>query len=390
MDTASAPAYQAEVVDRISLVSAEEWDGLNRTGYPFTRHAYLDALEECGCLGEQYGWLPRHLLVRDENSGQLVASVPMYEKHNSYGEFVFDWAWADAYQRSGLQYYPKLVAAIPYQPCPGPRFLIHPDYPADSVSAYIADALRSFMLQAKYSSVHCLFTDETTTSKLRQRSYLIRTGCQFHWMNHGYATFDAFLDTLSSRKRKKIRRERRRVSEAGITLSFLHGDEIDDGMWQQWHRMYCNTFDRLGGIPTLSLSFFQDIAHALPGNVLLVVARTQSGEVVAAAFNMVGEDTLYGRHWGCVDDYHSLHFETCYYQGLEYCIEHGLKHFQPGAQGEHKISRGFLPVPTYSAHWIADEHFAAAIGRYLDQETPAMQEHISELATRSPYRTDDL
>lgn len=373
------------IIERIDTLDAAQWNALGVSPYPFLRHEFLAALENEDCLGERYGWLPRHLtLWRD---GELVAASPMYLKFNSYGEFVFDWSWAGAYERHGLRYYPKLVSASPYTPATGPKLLHRPDAPADSAATLITAALE-LARQAGVSSLHWLFTLPDETATLERAGFLRRNDCQFHWENAGYADFDAFLATLSSAKRKNIRKERKRVSQAGISFRLLDGESATDADWRIFHGYYESTFHRRGGIPTLSLGFFRSIARSMPGAVLLIMAE-HAGAPVAAAFCLVGSDTLYGRHWGCEAHFDNLHFEACYYQGLEYCIQRGLARFEPGAQGEHKVARGFLPSETLSAHWLADARFHDAIARHLDLERASVHEYIQEMHDRSPYRTPD-
>jgi len=375
--------YQTRVLEYIQDVPASDWNALGASAYPFLRHEFLDALEQTGCLGERWGWIPRHLAISDQ-AGRLVAAAPLYLKFNSYGEFVFDWSWADAYQRNGLSYYPKLVSASPYTPATGPKLLRAANSPPEVTDLLLQGALE-LARQAGCSSLHWLFPPDRQIDEFEAQGFMRRTGCQFHWQNRGYGDFDDFLATFSSAKRKQVRRERRRVSEAGITFRLLDGNQAEERDWRDFHELYESTFDKRGGMPTLSLAFFQRIARLMPQSVLLVQAL-HHGRVVAAAFNLVGEDTLYGRHWGCREEFHSLHFEACYYQGLQYCIEHGLQRFEPGAQGEHKVSRGFLPTPTWSAHWLADERFSRAVRHFLETEDKAMQEYMQELHTHSPYK----
>lgn len=379
----SAAGLHAEVATDLSRVTADEWNSLVTDRYPFLRHEFLHALERHGCLGERYGWLPQHLLLRDDG-GRLLAATPLYLKFNSYGEFVFDWGWADAYRRAGMAYYPKLVSASPYTPATGPKLLVAADAPPGTAARLVQAALETGK-QRQVSSLHWLFTPDTETDELERLGFLRRTGCQFHWENHGYESFDAYLAAFSSAKRKQVRRERRRVVEQGIRLRRLHGDEATEAEWAVFHRLYESTFDKRGGIPTLSLDFFLGIARAMPRQVLLVLAY-DGADIVAAAFNLVGSDCLYGRHWGCFADYHSLHFEACYYQGLDYCIERGLARFEPGAQGEHKVSRGFLPTPTWSAHWLADARFSEAVARFLRLESENMADYLDEMRSHSPFR----
>jgi predicted N-acyltransferase len=382
-DPETRSLLRVEVADSLGGVTRAEWDALVPERYPFLRHVFLRALEEHGCLGERYGWIPQHLLLRDA-AGRLVGAAPLYLKFNSYGEFVFDWAWADAYQRNGLQYYPKLVSASPYTPATGPKLLLSPDAPAGA-DAHLAQAGLALARRLGVSSLHWLFTTGAETDRLESLGFMRRTGCQFHWENRGYRDFADFIARFSSAKRKKVMRERRRVGEHGIELRRLHGDEAGEAEWAIFHRLYESTFDKRGGLPTLSRDFFLALAEQAPESVLLVAAY-DGPRMVAAAFDLVGSDSLYGRHWGCFADYHSLHFEACYYQGLEYSIERGLARFEPGAQGEHKVSRGFLPTTTWSAHWLADERFGEAVGRFLQHETEGMREYMRELGERSPYR----
>jgi len=376
--------YSLSTHDSIEAIPQQAWNRLNGPDTPFLRHEFLAAMERHGCLGADFGWLPRHLALRD-TKGELVAAAPCYLKFNSYGEFVFDWSWASAYQRLGLPYYPKLVVASPYTPATGPRILVaEGPRKNEQVAALIRGSLQVAQ-QLGVSSLHWLFTSDTETNALKRQGHMRRIGCQFHWDNRGYEDFDHFLSTFSSAKRKQVRRERRRVAEAGIRFRLLSGHEVSDREWATFHQLYCDTFDKRGGIPTLSLGFFREIGRTLPDHCLLVLAYHR-GEIVAAAFDLVGARSLYGRHWGCFSDFHSLHFETCYYQGLEFCIQRGLSRFEPGAQGEHKISRGFLPTPTWSAHWIADKRLREAVDHFLKRERDGMRDYLSQMHERSPYK----
>ena len=374
------------ILDSIDSVTAAEWNRVTGTAHPFLRHEFLAALERHDCVGERYGWLPRHAAAIDED-GRLCGVVPLYLKHNSYGEFVFDWAWADAFQRAGLPYYPKLVSSIPYTPVTGARILVAPDADHASVAQALVDAALSLTEAAGASSLHWLFTSDADTDWLVERGLLRRTGCHFHWRNDNYSSFEDFLARLSSRKRKKIRRERRYVAEAGIRMQILHGDTATHDQWRAMHDFYRSTFEKKSGIPTLSLAFFEEISRTMGDQVVLVFALLDE-RPVAGAIMLRGATALYGRHWGCLADYHSLHFETCYYQGIEYAINHGLELFEPGAQGEHKISRGFLPTYTWSAHWIRDAQFRAAIAHYLEQEHALMVDYHDDLQRTSPFRHD--
>jgi predicted N-acyltransferase len=375
---------QIQIVNRIPDIPASDWNAVAGTEHPFTRHEFLAALERHGCVGERYGWLPCHILAR-EATGRLVGAVPFYLKDNSYGEFVFDWAWADAYQRLGMPYYPKLVNSIPYTPVTGARLLVHPDADHAAVTAALINGMHELCDQYGATSIHCLFNTLADTETLCANGFLRRSSCHFHWHNDSYTDFEDFLSRLSSRKRKKIRRERRQVQEAGLRMELLSGKDASTDQWQIMHAFYRTTFERKSGIPTLSLEFFLEISRTMGDQVILVFAR-HGREMVAGAIMLRSARALYGRHWGCLQDYHSLHFETCYYQGIEYCIEQGLTLFEPGAQGEHKLSRGFLPTFTWSTHWIQDERFREAIRRYLDEEHIWMLEYHNELLQKSPFR----
>jgi predicted N-acyltransferase len=311
--------------------------------------------------------------------------MPAYIKDNSYGELVFDWAWADAYHRAGLPYYPKLVTAIPYTPATGPRLLVAPEKDYATCATLLTDAGIKHAEQLNMSSIHWLFTNNKDSAFLKNRGYAMRLGCQFHWRNRNYANFDDFLAHLTSSKRKKIKRERRYVTDQNVELEIRHGQDMTDELWEIYHNFYTSTFNKKSGMPTLQLDFFREIGETMPANVVIVFAK-HACNYVASAFNMRDTATLYGRHWGCNQEFHSLHFEACYYQGLEYCIEHKLTVFEPGAQGEHKISRGFLPTETWSAHWIAQPEFSDAISQFVEREQVGMQHYIESLKDHTPYK----
>lgn len=376
---------QLKVLTSIAEISGTSWNRVSGTSNPFLRYEFLSALENNQCVGQRHGWLPRHLVAFEQN--RLVGVVPLYLKDNSYGEFVFDWAWADAYQRAGLPYYPKSVVAVPYTPATGPRILTAADANRDMIAPRLIELARAWSASEHLSSLHWLFTNADDTRRLKEQGLLLRLGCQFHWENRGYRDFEDYLDHFNSRKRKKIRRERRYVEQAGIDIRIVHGNEASDKELAVMHEFYRSTFDKKWGQATLNLDFFRQIASSM-GNQLVLIIASKDKRIVAGAICLRGDDTLYGRHWGCYEDYHSLHFEACYYQGIDYCIKHGLKGFEPGAQGEHKISRGFLPTPTWSAHWIADPQFRQIIDRYLEQETASMHDYIRELSGRSPFRQE--
>ncbi|MCG6942576.1 MAG: GNAT family N-acetyltransferase [Thiohalocapsa sp.] len=380
--------YRLTTLASIDEIPAADWNALAGGDLPHLRHEFLAAMEHHGCVGERFGWLPRHLVLRDEHNRPLAAA-PCYLKFNSYGEFVFDWAWADAYQRAGERYYPKLVVASPYTPATGLRILTGDNAERPALAAAMIQGSVQMAERLGVSGLHWLFTSEAETDWLRAQGLLPRLGCQFHWRNHGYDSFDAFLGELSAEKRKKVKRERRRVAESGIRIRRARGDAVTAEEWRIFHRLYEDTFDKRGGLPTLSLPFFQEIGRTMGENLLLVLAEEPAhggARIVAAAFCLQGSRSLYGRHWGCFTEFHSLHFEACYYQGLEHCIAQGLERFEPGAQGEHKVARGFLPTRTWSAHWISDARFRRPISTFLTQEIEAVEDYIAEMNTHSPYK----
>jgi predicted N-acyltransferase len=360
------------------------WNGLVKSDNPFIKHEFLHALEETGCVGGDSGWQACHLLARD--GGRLVGALPCYLKSHSWGEFVFDFAWADAYARSGRAYYPKAVSAVPYTPAGGPRLLVSPAADAAAVRRALLTAAREQVAASGASSFHCLFPTQEEAAFLETQGCALRIGCQYHWHNRGYTGFDHFLDTFSADKRKKVKRERRRVREAGIEVLLLEGPEVTPALWQVFYRFYRDTLLRKSGYLPLSLEFFRCVGRILPEHVVLALARWR-GDYVAAALSFRGGDTLYGRYWGASHDFHSLHFELCYYAGIDYCIRTGLQRFEPGAQGEHKISRGFVPTATYSAHWLADPVFHRLIRPLLDREREDMRYHMEALDARAPYKS---
>lgn len=372
------------IIGAIKEVQPDEWNALAGEENPFLRYEFLSALETHHCVGERYGWIPQHITLRDDRH-KLIGAVPLYIKDNSYGEFVFDWSWAEAYHRSGVNYYPKLVVATPYTPATGPRLLIdrNHDYPA--IARTLIEASLQHARNLQVSSLHWLFTSAQDTQRLKDHGFMQRLGCQFHWTNKDYESFDQYLQTMSRNKRKNINRERRHVKEANVELEIFDGHQATDQHWSTFHHYYESTFMKLGGYATLSKGFFQEVGQTMPDNIMLVMAK-QDNKYIAAALSFRGTNTLFGRHWGCEKEINSLHFEACYYQGIEYCINNGLKHFEPGAQGEHKIARGFLPTPTYSAHWIANPMFKDAISDFLDRETRGMKHYIKQLQTHSPFK----
>ena len=370
------------VLDSIDGVAQKDWNALAGPAYPFLRHEFLAAAEQTGCVAPETGWSPRHLVIMDGK--RLRAAMPLYEKTHSWGEFVFDWAWANAYHRAGFAYYPKLVSAVPFTPARSRRLLLADPADTEAGVGLVRGAV-ALAARRHCSSVHVLFPLDEELPLLEAAGLKIRKDCQFHWHNRGYHNFDDFLATFSSSKRKKARRDRRRVAEAGITFRHLHGDELDAATWRTVHRLISLTFMQRGSLPYFDLEFFLRLGREQPQNLLVILAEEQ-GQNVAAAVFFASEDTLYGRYWGA-DGYHNaLHFETCYYQGIDYCIARGLRVFEPGTQGEHKISRGFLPEPTWSAHWLAHPEFFAAIRGYLDEESRHVERYMEAVDAHSPYR----
>jgi uncharacterized protein len=369
----------------IAEIAATEWDACAGDANPFVSHAFLHALEESGSVGGRSGWLPQHAALRDA-TGRLLACAPMYAKAHSQGEYVFDHGWADAYERAGGRYYPKLQVCAPFSPVPGPRLLVRPD--AGLGAGALAQGLRQACGQLDLSSVHVTFCEEAEWAALGEAGWLQRIGVQFHWSNQGYAGFEDFLAALASRKRKQVKRERRDAEASGYALRTLRGHEITPRHWQAFHRFYRATTDKKWGRSAyLTRHFWPLLGEALGDRVVLMVAE-QDGEPVAGALNLLGRDALYGRNWGAVVDAPFLHFELCYYRAIDFAIEHRLPRVEAGAQGEHKIQRGYLPVPTFSAHWIAHAGLRRAVAQFLDHERPAMLREIEGLATLSPYRQD--
>jgi predicted N-acyltransferase len=376
---------EVKQIHSMAQVDCANWNRLSGEAYPFLRHEFLLALEQSGSVCEQTGWAPAHLLVSDNK--KLVAFMPLYLKQHSWGEYVFDHQWAQAYQQNGLDYYPKWLTAIPLTPCQGTRIVIKADIDPLEVMHILLAFIKQLSEQRGISSWHCLFPVPQQAEQLRSLGLSIREGVQFHWFNRGYQDFNAFLQTLSASKRKMIRRERRRVCEQGVSLLRIAGQDVSDLQWQVFFQFYTMTYLKRGSQAYLNLAFFQQLAATM-GEQLLLVLAVKDDKYVGAALSFVGSDTLYGRYWGCYEEYNSLHFEACYYQGLDYCIEQGLKRFDSGAQGEHKISRGFEPITTYSAHWIKDAPFATAIDQFLDREQKAMQLYKQDAATYLPFKQE--
>ena len=371
------------VHDSISSLARKDWDALAGDDYPFLKHAFLDLAERTGSVSPDAGWTPRHLTLRD--GGKLRAAMPLYEKSHSWGEFVFDWAWARAYEQAGLDYYPKLVSAIPFTPAPSTRILRADNNDHEAVHLLLSAATR-LATETNCSSLHVLFPTSAEISLFADAGLLIRKDCQFHWHNRGYEKFDDFLATFTSAKRKKAKRDRRRVAENGIRFRRLRGTELDSEAWSTVYGLIARTFMLRGSLPYFNQEFFEGLSANLPDNILVIMAEKDDVPVAAAVF-YESDTTLYGRYWGSDGHFDALHFETCYYQGIDYCIETGKQCFEPGTQGEHKISRGFTPVETWSAHWLAHPQFADAIGRYLDEEGRHIENYIETVDAHTPYKS---
>jgi len=369
------------LIESIAEIPTAQWDALaagTGANNPFLRHAFLGALQETGCASPETGWHTQFLTIwRDEH---LVAAMPLYGKTHSWGEFVFDWAWAEAYQRHGLRYYPKLLGAVPFTPVAGARLLAAtPELRAELVSAALQLARES-----DASGLHVLFPTEGEALEMRRQGMMLRKGVQFHWRNPGYADFTAYLAGMRHDKRKRIQQERRKVRDAGIQFEHLRGEQITAAHWQHFQRCYARTHEQFNSPQALTLAFFQRIGATMPQHLLLIIAK-RDGQPIGAALNFYDEHTLYGRSWGTLEYHPGLHFETCYYQAIEFCIANKIATFEGGAQGEHKLSRGFLPVTTWSAHWLAHPRFVSAVEDYLRREAGGIELYMDELNERNPF-----
>lgn len=370
-------------IPSIADVQANLWNILVNDASPFLRHEFLLALESSGSVSASTGWQPHHLIAL--RGDQVVAAMPLYIKGHSYGEYVFDWSWADAYRQNGRHYYPKLLSAVPFTPSYAPRLLIADSEDHGAVSDAITEAVIAQALNLGASSWHVLFPTQSESEQLHNRGVYQRIATQFHWFNHGYTCFDHYLDSFVSRKRKNLRKERRTVEQANIHFQRYTGEQITTQLWQVFYRFYQNTYQVRGQQAYLSLQFFTQLGATMPDHLLLVIAMCD-GEPIAGALFFRDNRKLYGRYWGCLAQYQFLHFETCYYQGIEYCIEQGLQSFDSGAQGEHKIQRGFEPITTYSNHWIADPQFRKAIEHYLQEERDYIHQYREQASALLPFK----
>ena len=386
---ASEMSFALRVVDAIDAIPQQDWNKLAGTTRqqphynPFLSHAFLSALEQSGSVSQANGWLPRHL--RLENSdGDILGAVPCYLKGHSQGEYVFDHGWADAFERAGGRYYPKLQAAIPFTPATGPRLLHHADFAGDAISLALASGLRQFTDQIGASSAHVTFAPHGEIPSLEKAGFLHRTDKQFHFFNKGYASYDEFLEELISRKRKALKKERRSALADGISIEWLSGKDLTETIWDQFFAFYMDTGSRKWGRPYLTRKFYSLIGDSMAEDIVLIMAK-RGGRYIAGAINFIGSDRLYGRHWGCIEDHPFLHFEVCYHQAIDFAIQHRLAVVEAGAQGEHKLARGYMPVTTHSAHYIAHEGFRNAVRDFLDHERNEMNLIQHELIAHSPY-----
>jgi hypothetical protein len=379
---AGLKGIRSRIHAHIDALPRREWNALAGTNIPFLRHEFLGALEHAGCVGAHTGWEPRYFTLCD--AAGLAAAVPAYVKTNSYGEFVFDFAWAQAYARAGGRYYPKLTIAVPFTPASGPRFLLRPDVDRAFARRLLQD-VQAYATEHALSSIHALFLDDAARALCKASGWLLRRDCQFHWTNRGYGSFEDYLKTFTAEKRKKVRRERRRVAEDGIHFETRLGPDLDKRLLDQVYALHRDTFWRHGHEPYLSRAFFGEIAETLGDAFMVKVAMRARAPVAVAVFFWCPQ-ALFGRYWGAAADFHSLHFEACYHQGIEFCIERGIERFEPGTQGEHKVSRGFEPALTWSAHFIRDARFRAAIGAYLEREGESVDEYAAAVQAHVPYR----
>jgi len=375
--------YNILISESLADVAPAEWDALTSDN-PTLKHAWLQSMIDAGCTSAATGWLPQFIMLRRDVAGKstLAGAVPLYIKGHSYGEYVFDWAWADAYQRAGIDYYPKLLSAVPFTPCSGSRLMATTGHDR----TLLLDALLQITSQSEVSSLHVLFADEEEQALLVANGFMARQAVQFHWQNDGYQSFDDFLARMSHDKRKRIKQERRRVRESGVTLRRVSGAALSDQDWDFFTSCYQSTYLAHRSTPYLNRKFFGLIGERMPDNIMMVLAE-RNGTPIAASLNLVSQTTLYGRYWGAAEFVSGLHFEACYYQTIEYCIEHGLALLEGGAQGEHKLARGFTPVQCGSAHLIKDRRFANAVDDFLRRETDGIERYVDELNEHQPFKS---
>lgn len=389
------PEMTVEVAERLADVPGAQWDACAGADNPFVSYAFLSCLEDSGCVAPATGWAARHVVIKDE-AGDVLACAPTYLKGHSMGEYVFDWGWAEALERAGGKYYPKLLCAVPFTPAAGPRLLVRSDLPGGlktQLKRQLASALAGLVQGASLSSAHVNFLDDDDAQVLHEAGFMARVGLQYHWKNNNYQCFDDFLDDLTSRKRKALKKERRQVAESGLVIEHLSGDAITTAHWDAMYAFYMDTGSRKWGRPYLNRDFFRLLGERLGDKVLLITAKREGakreGAIIAGALNLIGADALYGRYWGCNEDVPHLHFELCYHQAIEAAIARGLARVEAGAQGEHKIARGYLPTYTRSAHFINDAGLRDAVAGFCAGERRAIEEEYAILREESPYRQKD-
>lgn len=382
-------SFQIRIINSLKEIDADAWNALQQGACfnPFISYEFLYALEKSGSAVSKTGWHGQHLILEDDE-GTMLGALPCYLKNHSQGEYVFDHGWADAFERAGGNYYPKLQCSVPFTPATGSRFLVPQCEGRDLRMTALAQGLQQLCERIKVSSAHITFMEKDEWNFAGEQGYLRRKDQQFHWLNDDYNRFDDFLAKLSSRKRKNIKKERRvALADNGITIDLLKGDEIDERTWDRFFAFYNDTGMRKWGQPYLTREFFSIIGEMMPERTLLIMAK-RDGEYVAGALNFIGDDCLYGRHWGCLEDHPCLHFEVCYYQAIDYAIAHGLKRVEAGAQGSHKLARGYLPVTTHSAHWITNPGFRDAVEDYLVRERREVDRHNQILSEHAPFKKE--
>lgn len=380
---------QIRTIGSMSEVSAQAWDACAGQSNPFVRHGFLSALEDSGSATAESGWATQHVLLEDSSTGALLGAAPLYVKNHSYGEYVFDWGWADAYERAGGRYYPKAQVCVPFTPATGPRLLLGEASDSET-HKILGDALIAVAQQLNVSSLHITFPNKSEFDALGElEHYEQRLGVQYHWENQGYHSFEDFLARLNSRKRKAVKKERREVAALDVEIRVLSGHDMTEALWDAFYAFYMNTADRKWGQAYLTRSFFSLLGERCADDVVMVMCF-EHGQPVAGALNLRGGDTLYGRNWGCLDDHKFLHFEACYYQAIDYAIAHGLQRVEAGAQGSHKVQRGYLPSATFSLHWIADPGLRKPVANFVRQEREQIEYQIAGLLEHeSPYRKAD-
>jgi uncharacterized protein len=374
-------------VDSAAAIDPADWRRLCPPGDPFLNGDFLAILERHGTAGRECGWLARHLVAKDAD-GVVLGILPLYLRMNSYGDFTGDWSWADAYRRAGLDYYPKLLSGLPHTPATGPRLLVGTGPTGEMARGVLLDAAKSMVAEHGLSSWHVAFPAEVEIPALIGAGLIVGDHVQFHWLDRGFGDFDGYLASFNAENRRKVKAQRRRAADGGLLIEARHGDEIDPAEWPVLYRIYASTFEKFGNWAVFTADGFAELAAALGRRMVLFIARDQD-QPVAAAICFRGNETLYGRYWGSLAEYHSLHFELCFYQGIAYCLREGLTRFEPGAGGEHKVARGFTPTVVHSVHWIADPEMRAAIGRHLERQRQAIDHYRNEAADHLPYRDDE-